>query len=65
MPLRPFNREQVDLELSEINMLEYNGVIIKEKDGYYMPEIFRRGLDFKFGKGARPRVLSLSRRARK
>jgi MinD-like ATPase involved in chromosome partitioning or flagellar assembly len=61
----PFNREQVDLELSEITMLEHNGVIIKEKEGYYMPEIFRRGLDFKFKKGARPRVLSLSRRARK
>lgn len=40
-----------------------NGVVIQEKDEYYMPEIFRYGLKFTLKSGARPRVLSLARRA--
>ena len=61
----PFTREDVNLDSVEIGTLENNGVILKEKEAFYMPEIFRQGLDFKLKRGARPRVLSLSRRARK
>lgn len=61
----PFSRESVNLKSEAIDILEKNGVIIQEQEDYYMPEIFRRGLNFKLKAGARPRVLSLSRRARK
>ncbi len=60
----PFSQEQVKLEPGEISILEDNGVITKERGEYYMPEIFRRGLEFKYRIGARPRVISLSRRSR-
>jgi MinD-like ATPase involved in chromosome partitioning or flagellar assembly len=61
----PFTREDVKLETEEISILEHNGVILKEKEVYYMPEIFRRGLDFKLKGGARPRVIYLQRRVSK
>jgi MinD-like ATPase involved in chromosome partitioning or flagellar assembly len=61
----PFRREEITLEANEIKILEDNGVILKEKEEYYMPEIFRRGLACKLKKGARPRVIYLSRRTRK
>ena len=47
-----------------MKILEDNGVVIREKDEYYMPEIFRFGLDFTMKAGARPKVLSLARRVR-
>jgi len=61
----PFVREQVDLNVDQIQSLENNGVAYGEKEEYYMPEIYRAGLGFKLKKGARPRVLALSRRVRK
>lgn len=60
----PFNRDDIDLSLDEMKILEDNGVVIREKDEYYMPEIFRFGLDFTMKVGARPKVLSLARRVR-
>ena len=59
----PFTRDETQLSLEEMKILEDNGVVIREGDEYYMPEIFRLGLDFSKG-GARPRVISLARRAR-
>jgi MinD-like ATPase involved in chromosome partitioning or flagellar assembly len=59
----PFTRDETQLSLEEMKILEDNGVLIREGDEYYMPEIFRLGLDFSKG-GARPRVISLARRAR-
>jgi hypothetical protein len=60
----PFTREEIALSLDEMKILEDNGVVIREKDEYYMPEIFRFGLDFTMKAGARPKVLSLARRVR-
>ncbi len=44
------------------------GVIFDERDPdgatrFYMPEIYRTGLDFNLEKGARPKVLVLKRKA--
>ncbi|MBD2295854.1 ParA family protein [Anabaena sphaerica FACHB-251] len=61
----PFTRQQLRLSLEEMKILEENGVIIREKDDYYMPEIFRLGLDFKLTEAGRPAVMSLARRAAK
>jgi len=61
----PFTREEVKLGIEDINILETNGVILRENEEYYMPEIFRLGLGFKNTKRGRYRVLSLSRRARR
>ena len=60
----PFTREDIGLSLDEMKILEDNGVVIREKDEYYMPEIFRFGLDFTMKADARPKVLSLARRVR-
>lgn len=60
----PFTREEVSLSLEEMKILEDNGVVIKEEDEYYMPEVFRFGLDFSMKANARPKVLSLARRVR-
>jgi len=57
----PFKSDGVKLTSDELKTLEDNGVIIREDESYYMAEIFRLGLDFKYQKGARPRVLVLSR----
>lgn len=61
----PFTREQTNLSLEDLKILENNGVILREEEYYYMPEIFRLGLDFKLKAGSRPRVLTLARRAQK
>ena len=60
----PFTREAVGLDPERIKLLEDNGVVLREGDEYYMPEIFRHGLKFQLESGARPRVVTLARRAR-
>ena len=64
----PFTPDQFAMNQTTVRILEEMGVIYEErgKDGascYYMPEIFRAGLDFTLDKGARPRVLVLKRKA--
>lgn len=64
----PFTLEQLEMDQAVVNTLEEMGVIYEDraKDGasrFYMPEIFRAGLDFSLDKGARPRVLVLKRKA--
>jgi len=61
----PFTVGQAKLDPQELKLLENNGVVLREDDEYYMPEIFRLGLNFKLKTGVRPRVLSLARRAKK
>ena len=58
----PFRREDVGLAAEELQLLELNGIVVAEEGVYYMPEIFRRGLDFRLPLGARPKVLALARR---
>jgi len=64
----PFQSQDLGLDPATIRMLEAMGVIYEDraKDDvakYYMPEIFRAGLKFTLGTGARPRVLVLKRKA--
>jgi len=59
----PFTREDVNLQSDEVKTLEDNGVVLREGDEYYLPEIFRLGLGFERASVARPRILALARRA--
>jgi len=58
----PFIRDTIQLSLEEMKILEDNGVVIREKDEYYMPEIFRLGLGFLLTAAGRPKVIALARR---
>ncbi len=64
----PFTPEQFDMKPRTIEMLREMGVLFDERDPdgvtrFYMPEIYRTGLDFNLEKGARPKVLVLKRKA--
>ena len=59
----PFTREMMELSVEEMKILEDNGVVIRENDEYYMPEIFRLGLGFSLTATGRPRIIALARRA--
>ncbi|HIK11941.1 MAG TPA: AAA family ATPase [Oscillatoriaceae cyanobacterium M33_DOE_052] len=59
----PFTQETINLSLEEIKTLEDNGVVIREKDEYYITEIFRLGLGFSFTNAGRLKVITLARRA--
>jgi len=64
----PFAIEQFEMNRETVTMLEGMGVIYEDKqkeetERFYMPEIFREGLDFSLRKGARPRVVVLKRKA--
>ncbi len=59
----PFSRDELGLSGDEMTWLEQNGVILGDGGQYYMPEIFRHGLDFDVS--TRPRVMALARRARR
>jgi hypothetical protein len=60
----PFAAGNSDLTAGDVELLERNGILLREPDGYYMPEMFRHGLGFVLPRGARPKVLALARRAR-
>jgi hypothetical protein len=59
---QPYRPEDVELASSEIETLETNGVVFRDGDEYYMPEIFRLGLGFV--NPSRAGILRLARRAR-
>ncbi len=59
----PFTLEEIDLSKDEISILENNGVVLKDQDNYYVPEIFRQGLGFDLNKRGRAKILSLARKA--
>lgn len=59
----PIIRESMDLNSTEIGLLEDNGVIFREGDKYWIPEIFRHGLGF--SATGRPRVLAIASLVRK
>ncbi len=56
----PFSSDSFDLTQAEEKLMKQEGYLRIENDKYYLPEIVRRALKFKFGKGARPKVLSLT-----
>jgi hypothetical protein len=55
----PFQTEDYVLTKEELKVMELQGYLVKLDDGYYMPEIIRRGLGFTLVTGARPKVLAL------
>jgi MinD-like ATPase involved in chromosome partitioning or flagellar assembly len=59
----PFGAAEIGLERREVELLESTGIILESEGEYFMPEIFRSGLGFQLKQGARPRVLSLAKRA--
>jgi hypothetical protein len=64
----PFTADELQMAPATIKILKEIGVIYEDRgrddvSRFYMPEIFRAGLDFSLEKGARPRVLVLKRKA--
>ncbi|CAA7603008.1 CobQ/CobB/MinD/ParA nucleotide binding domain protein [Acididesulfobacillus acetoxydans] len=58
----PFTADVFGLTAEEIEQLEILGVLRKDKEKYYIPEIFRHGLGFTLDRGARPMVLAWKRK---
>jgi MinD-like ATPase involved in chromosome partitioning or flagellar assembly len=56
LPL-PLNTEIINAE--ERGLLEAQGYLTITKDGYYLPEIIRHALGYRYSHGGRPKVLSL------
>jgi len=55
----PFSSDTFQLTQGEEKIMKQEGYLRKDNDRYYLPEIIRHALKFKYGKGARPKVLSL------
>ena len=55
----PFTLESVRLGPNDARLLEANGVLFRENDQYWIPEIYRHGLGFEASKVGRPRVVSI------
>lgn len=55
----PFSSDTFNLTQADEKIMKQEGYLRIENDKYYLPEIIRHALKFKYGKGARPRVLSL------
>lgn len=59
----PFTLVSVGLDAEQASLLEANGVLFREEDQYWIPEIFRHGLGFKTLR--RPRVLAIANLVRR
>ncbi len=59
----PFTLDVVGLSLSEAQLLEFNGILFREEDQYWIPEIFRHGLRFRTA--GRPKVLAIANLVRR
>lgn len=55
----PLKHSEARLSISEEKSMEQEGYLKREGEVYYLPEIVRHALGFRYEKGARPRVLSL------
>lgn len=55
----PFIKGTFDLNAIEEKLMKQEGFLKEDNEKYYLPEIIRHALKFKYEKGARPRVLSL------
>ncbi|MEV5411364.1 AAA family ATPase [Thermopolyspora sp. NPDC052614] len=54
----PFSSESVGLSNEDLEILAANGVVFREEDQYWIPEIFRHGLSFKAA--GRPKILAIA-----
>ncbi|WP_182874368.1 KGGVGR-motif variant AAA ATPase [Microbispora sp. H10670] len=54
----PFSPETVGLSGEDLDLLAANGVVFREEDQYWIPEIFRHGLSFKAA--GRPKILAIA-----
>ncbi|MEU4528038.1 AAA family ATPase [Micromonospora ureilytica] len=61
----PFKLDVVGLNSQEAELLEANGVMLAEDGQYWIPEIFRHGLNFTMRSGRRPRVLAVAHLVRR
>ena len=55
----PFEQETFSLSSEQEDILKKEGYLIIDNGRYYLPEIIRHALKFKYSRGARPKVLSL------
>lgn len=54
----PFGPDAVGLSSEELDLLAANGVVFREEDQYWIPEIFRHGLSFRAT--GRPKILAIA-----
>lgn len=54
----PFSPPSVGLSSEDLDILASNGVVFREEDQYWIPEIFRHGLSFKAA--GRPKILAIA-----
>jgi hypothetical protein len=57
----PFTLADADLDLTQAQLLETNGILFREGDQYWMPEIYRHGLGFGISTVGRPRIVSITK----
>lgn len=55
----PFESDTFNWSVQQERSLKQEGLLIVDDGKYYLPEIIRHALKFKYKKGARPKVLSL------
>ncbi len=55
----PFSADTFNLTQTEEKIMKQEGYLKIDNERYYLPEIIRHALKFKYEKGARPKVLSL------
>ena len=60
----PLTLDSVDLSQGQARLLEANGVLFRDNDQYWIPEIYRYGLGFGSSKVGRPPVVSIRNRIR-
>ena len=55
----PFHNDTFHLSQTEEKVMKQEGYLRVENDKYYLPEIIRHALKFRYERGSRPKVLSL------
>lgn len=61
----PFDRDEVGLNASEINILADLGLVMEYEGKYYLPEIIRKGIGFAVSTRGRVKVFTILKRALK
>lgn len=64
LPQVPLTQEIIEeLEIKNIPVFEEFGLVFRDGTDYYLPEIYRQGLNLPLKRGARPKVVLLMRQA--